>query len=132
MEMRPLRVMDAVMQNKMRKLINAKGVSVKKGMCVLAMSVIVMFSLGWAFTQNGKDHERIIEYMESKGYVKSNNCNCPKRFHFWVNDSCCEDALAARTHRVWVFSPNKKMRCFEFVFWKKTGRMEVRRGTEYE
>ena len=87
--------MDAVMQNKMRKLINAKGVSVKKWMCVLAMSVIVMFSLGWAFTQNGKDHERIIEYMESKGYVKSNNCNCPKRFHFWAVRGNVARSLAA-------------------------------------
>lgn len=83
------------------------------------MVAIVVFSLGWAFTQNGKDHERITKYMEAKGYVRSDSCKYSKRFNFWSHDSCCEDAAAARSHKTWVHTPGKEMRCFEFVFWKK-------------
>ena len=104
----------------------------KKLLGVTLMVAIVVFSLGWAFTQNGKDHERITKYMEAKGYVRSDSCKYSKRFNFWSHDSCCEDAAAARSHKTWVHTPGKEMRCFEFVFWKKTGRMEVRRATEYE
>lgn len=104
----------------------------KRWMSMLAMATIVVSSLGWAFTQNGKDHERITKYMEARGYVKSECCAHPKRFNFWINGSCCEDAAAARIHKIWVHSPNKRMRCFEFRFWKATGSMEVSRATEYE